>query len=260
MKMKKLVSLGLAVAMTLSLVACGSSTTEETATEPTDAAKDVTTEATSEAGTDESAISTEGVTITILNTKGGLEKFLEPALEDYKEKTGVTVELSSIAEGDSPYEAIQKKYAAGEAPTLAIMDCNDIVSLAKEKALPLDGEKWVADGGDQYGIKIDGTLYSFPFSLEGRGILFNRTAIETALGKDFDETTIKSLDDFVKICDELVAAGMETPVVLSKEDWSLGAHYLGLVYEQQDGTAGWNSRSRRCINCFLKRWFCKHSR
>ncbi|MDD3413991.1 MAG: ABC transporter substrate-binding protein [Lachnospiraceae bacterium] len=241
MKMKKLVSLGLAVAMTLSLVACGSSTTEETATEPTDAAKDVTTEATSEttteAGTDESAISTEGVTITILNTKGGLEKFLEPALEDYKEKTGVTVELSSIAEGDSPYEAIQKKYAAGEAPTLAIMDCNDIVSLAKEKALPLDGEKWVADGGDQYGIKIDGTLYSFPFSLEGRGILFNRTAIETALGKDFDETTIKSLDDFVKICDELVAAGMETPVVLSKEDWSLGAHYLGLVYEQQDGTA-----------------------
>ncbi len=227
MKIKKLISLGLAASMALMLAACGEKpTTSESSTTSTSAEN---TE--SKADT-----SKKDVTITVLNTKGGLEKFLEPALENYKEKTGVTVELSSISEGDSPYEAIQKKYAAGEAPTLAIMDCNDIMALAEEKALPLDGEKWAADGGEQYGIKINGTLYSFPFSLEGRGILFNRTAIEKTLGKEFDETSIKNLDDFKAICDELVAAGMESPVVISKEDWSLGAHYLGLVYEQQDGT------------------------
>lgn len=234
MKKNKLLALGLAAVMTLSLTACGggSTTLEE------GAAGTGTSEASEAAESGDTAtVSTEGVTITILNTKSGFEKFLEPVLADYKEKTGVTVELSSISEGDSPYEAIQKKYAAGEAPTLAIMDCNDIVALAEEKALPLDGEKWVADGGDQYGIKVNGTLYGFPFSLEGRGILFNRTAIETTLGREFDETSIKTLDDFTAICDELVAAGMESPVVLSKEDWSLGAHYLGLIYEQQDGTA-----------------------
>ena len=223
MKKKRLLALGLATIMALSFTACGNNTSADKSTEV-------------ESTEENEKVSSDGVTITILNTKAGMEKFFEPAFEEYKEKTGVTVEMTSISEGDSPYEAIQKKYASGEAPTLAIMDCNDIVALAEEKALPLDGEDWVADGGDQYGIKVNGTLYSFPFSLEGRGLLFNRTAIEETLGREFDETSIQTLDDFKAICDELVAAGMEKPVVISKEDWSLGAHYLGLVYEQQDGT------------------------
>ncbi|WP_124066212.1 ABC transporter substrate-binding protein [Clostridium sp. E02] len=225
MKLKKMVSLGLATAMVLSVTACGGGS------------KSLDKETSSAAvGSSVEDVSTDGVTISILNTKSGMEKFFEPAFGEYKEKTGVTVEMSSISEGDSPYEAIQKRYAAGDAPTLAIMDCNDIVSLAEQKALPLDGEKWVADGGDKYGVKVNGTLYGFPFSLEGRGLLFNRTAIEKTLGKKFDEKSIQTLDDFKAICDELVAAGMEKPVCISKEDWSLGAHYLGLMYEEQDGT------------------------
>ncbi|MDD2970878.1 MAG: ABC transporter substrate-binding protein [Lachnospiraceae bacterium] len=231
MKMKKIISLGLVLAMVLATTACGggSTTLEGDSAESTAAAE----------GTEsaDGSVSTDGVTISILNTKAGMEKFFEPAFEEYKEKTGVTIEMTSISEGDSPYEAIQKKYAAGDAPTLAIMDCNDIVALAEEKALPLDDEKWVADGGDQYGVKVNGTLYGFPFSLEGRGLLFNRTAIENALGRPFDETAVKTLSDFTAICDELVASGMEKPVVISKEDWSLGAHFLGLMYEEQDGTA-----------------------
>ena len=235
MKRNKVLSLGLAAVMMLTAAGCngGSKTLEgdagTTATGSTEGSK---AESSQSAGA-----AANGVTITILNTKAGMEKFFEPAFDDYKKKTGVTVEMTSISEGDSPYEAIQKRYAAGDAPTLAIMDCNDIVALAEQKALPLDGEKWVADGGDKYGVKVGGKLYGFPFSLEGRGLLFNRTAIEKTLGKDFDEKSIKNLDDFKAICDELVAAGMEKPVCISKEDWSLGAHYLGLMYEEQDGTS-----------------------
>ncbi|MEY8353497.1 ABC transporter substrate-binding protein [Lachnospiraceae bacterium 54-53] len=233
MKLKKVISLGLAAAMVLSAAGCGGSKTLEGETEGGAASTAVEKETEAAGNT---AASGNGVTITILNTKSGMEKFFEPAFDEYREKTGVTVEMSSISEGDSPYEAIQKRYAAGDAPTLAIMDCNDIVALAEQKALPLDGEKWVADGGDKYGVKVNGTLYGFPFSLEGRGILFNRTAIEKTLGREFDEKSIKTLDDFKAVCDELVAAGMKEPVCISKEDWSLGAHYLGLMYEQQDGT------------------------
>ena len=29
---------------------------------------------------------------------------------------------------------------------------------------------------------------------------------------------------------------METPVVISKEDWSLGSHQLGYIYDTYDGT------------------------
>lgn len=248
MKLRKLVALGMVIITSFALTACGGGKTtsvneskassESSKNKETDKTGEKESSAVTEksAATEKGSVSTEGVTITLLNTKSGLEKFLEPVFKEYKEKTGVTVEMSSISEGDSPYEAIQKKYASGDAPTLAIMDCNDIVALAEEKALPLDGEKWVEDGGAQYGIYVNKKLYSFPFSLEGRGILFNKTAIEKTLGREFDETSIKTLADFTAICEELVAAGMEKPVVVSKEDWSLGAHFSGLLYEQQGAT------------------------
>ena len=42
-----------------------------------------------------------------------------------------------------------------------------------------------------------------------------------------------SMDDLKSLFEELADAGMETPVALNMEDWSLGGHYLTLVYEQQ---------------------------
>lgn len=66
--------------------------------------------------------------------------------------------------------------------------------------------------------------------------MYNKTAIEAAAGETFDPTSIKSLDDLTALLDKLVAGGMETPVALNMEDWSLGGHYLTQVYEEQDGT------------------------
>lgn len=240
MKLKKALAIILSTTLIFSITGCGgqsgNTTTDETAsndgtvTAEADTDKSETNEGTEDAS---EGLSTDGTTITFLNSGSGIEKFFEPAMKEYFEQTGVTVEWMNVNAGESPYEAIQKLYAAGNAPTLALLDCNDIVELGPEKGVPLDGEDWVAIGGDTYGIKVDGVLYSAPLSLQGRGILFNRTAIENALGKDFDEYSIKTLDDFVAICDELQAAGMEYPTCISKEDWSLGAHYMGLVFEQQ---------------------------
>lgn len=212
MKLRKILMVSVAVVMALSMVACGDSSNSKSVGE---------------------TVPSEKVTITFLNSKSGIEKFLEPAFETYYGETGVKIELTSLSETDSPYEAMQKLYAAGTPPTLALLDANDIVTLGPDYALPLDDENWVAQGGSTYGVSVDDTLYGFPWTLEGRGILFNRTAIEETLGRDFDETSIKCLDDLVAICNELVAAGMEYPTVVNPPDWSLGAHYMGLVYEQQ---------------------------
>lgn len=212
MKLRKILMVSVAVVMALSMVACGDSSNSKSVGE---------------------TVPSEKVTITFLNSKSGIEKFLEPAFETYYGETGVKIELTSLSGTDSPYEAMQKLYAAGTPPTLALLDANDIVTLGPDYALPLDDENWVAQGGSTYGVSVDDTLYGFPWTLEGRGILFNRTAIEETLGRDFDETSIKCLDDLVAICNELVAAGMEYPTVVNPPDWSLGAHYMGLVYEQQ---------------------------
>lgn len=52
-----------------------------------------------------------------------------------------------------------------------------------------------------------------------------------------DTTDVIALADFTGLLDRLVAAGMERPLSLAKEDWSLGAHQLQYIYETYNGTS-----------------------
>lgn len=84
---------------------------------------------------------------------------------------------------------------------------------------------------------MNGKVYSFPLCIEGRGIIYNRTVIEETLGESFDPASITTLADFTGLLDRLVAAGMDRPLSLAKEDWSLGAHQLQYIYETYNGTS-----------------------
>ncbi len=182
------------------------------------------------------AVSTDGVSISLLNTKSEIQTQFEEMAEAYKEQTGVSIEVY-VTTGDSPAEDIAKRYASGEAPTLFMGDPQDILDIAGEKAIDLSAESWVENGGKQYGISIGDKLYSFPFCIEARGLIYNKTAIEKVTGQEFNPEIITSMDDLKMLLDKLVAGGMETPVAINKEDWSLAGHYLTQVYEEQDGTA-----------------------
>ena len=119
---------------------------------------------------------------------------------------------------------------------MSILDTTDVIALAEEKAADLSNEPWLAEAED-YVTRVNGKVYSFPLCIEGRGIIYNKAVIESTLGETFDPTSIRTLDDFVALLDRLVAAGMERPVSLAMEDWSLGAHHLQYVYETYDGTS-----------------------
>ena len=86
--------------------------------------------------------------ITFLNSKGEIQSNLEEAAKVYQEKTGVKIEIIACPSGGSPFEKISSMYNSGTLPTMAMLDTTDIISLAKEKALDLSDEKWVADAGD----------------------------------------------------------------------------------------------------------------
>ena len=178
------------------------------------------------------------VSITLLNSKGEIQEGLEAMAKEYEKKTGVKIEVMACASGESPFQKVSSMYSAGNPPTLAILDTTDVKELAEEKAVDLSDEKWIAEMGGMT-ADINGKVYSFPLCIEGRGIIYNKTAIEDTLGKEFDPASINSYDSFKAILEELRAAGMEYPVVLTKEDWSLGAHQLQYVYETKDGDLGW---------------------
>ncbi|WP_312494717.1 ABC transporter substrate-binding protein, partial [Anaerosporobacter sp.] len=158
--------------------------------------------------------------------------------ERYEAKTGVSIEVMACASGESPFQKISSMYSAGSPPTLAILDTTDVKELAEEKAVDLSSEDWVKEMNGLT-TDINGKVYSFPFCIEGRGIIYNKTAIEETLGRDFDPSTINSYDSLKAIFEELRTAGMKYPIVVSKEDWSLGAHQLQYVYEVKDGDLGW---------------------
>ena len=217
--MKKVTSLMMATAMTAGLLAgCGGGS-----------------ESADTSGSGAAASGGGDVQISLLNSKGEIQTALEEMAEAYGEATGVELEIIACGSGESPYTRITSMYNSGTAPTMAILDTTDVIALGEEYAVDLSGENWVQYCEDKV-TKINDKIFSFPFCIEGRGIIYNKAAIEEALGKEWDPNSVNSLESFQAICEELRQAGMENPVVVSKEDWSVGAHQLGFIYDAYDGT------------------------
>ncbi|MCR5416259.1 MAG: ABC transporter substrate-binding protein [Pseudobutyrivibrio sp.] len=205
---KKIVSLVMVAAMAMSMVACGSS---------------------SDSG--DSAAST-GVSITVLNSKTEIQTQFEDMAEEYEKATGVHVEVYNADTDTTVASQVATKYASNDPYTLTMVDAKDIYSLADDYAYDLSNEDWASH--TTLGIDVNGKLAGFPVCVEARGILYNADAIKEITGEDFDPASVATLDDFKALLDKLVAGGMEAPVGILSEYWSLGAHWFPMVYEEQE--------------------------
>ena len=209
-RMKKTIALLLALVMVFALAACGS--------------KD---NASGSAGGDAAAPSGEG--LTIFNSKMEIQSQMEEMAERYSEEKGIPVEV--YYSSDTVAAHMSTRYASNEPYALAMVDAKDIYSLGPEHAVDLSGEQWVGD--TTQAVSVDGKVLGFPVCVEARGLLYNGDAIKEATGKDFDPSSIKTTDDLKALLEAIAAGGMELPVGLQKEDWSLGAHYFAEIYEMQ---------------------------
>lgn len=206
---RKLVAMTLVAAMAGSLAACGGG---------------------EGGGTQGGGSGSGGVAITIFNSKMEVQdQFVEMA-ERYSEATGVDVEV--YYSNDTVASHIATKYAGNDPYTLAMMDAKDIYGLAGEYGADMTGEKWVDN--TEYEIEVDGKVVGFPVCVEARGVMYNAEAIEAVTGETFDPTKYQTLDAFSGLLEQLVAGGMEAPVGIMKEDWSLAGHFLGEMYEQKE--------------------------
>ena len=168
-------------------------------------------------------------TITIFNSKMEIQEQMEKMAEDYSKEKGVKVEVYYSSDTVSAHLAT--RYASNEPYTISMVDAKDIYSLAAEHAIDLSDQDWIENTEQE--IAIDGKVYGFPVCIEARGLIYNADAIKKATGKEFDPSAIKTTDDFKALIEELKKGGMETPVGVMKEDWSLAGHYLPQVYEEQ---------------------------
>lgn len=180
--------------------------------------------------------SLNGTNITLLNSKAEIQSALEEMAAQFQEKAGVHIEVMPVTDGDSPYTKVVSLYNSGTPATMAILDTTDVIALAEEKALDLSEEQWIGEA-EEYITKVNDKVYSFPLCIEGRGLIYNKAVIEETLGKTFNPESITTQEEFKGLLEELREAGMERPISVAKEDWSLGAHQLQYIYETNDGTS-----------------------
>ena len=169
------------------------------------------------------------VTITVFNSKTEIESQLEEAAAQYSEEKGVNVEI--YYSNDPVTAHMATRYASNDPYTLSMVDAKDIYSMCEEHAVDLSDQDWVKD--TTQAISVNDKVYCFPLCVEARGIIYNADAIKNITGEDFDPSKYQTLDSFKELLDQLVAGGMESPTGIMKEDWSLAAHFLAEVYEQQ---------------------------
>ena len=173
------------------------------------------------------------VKITFMNSKPEITEALEKGAKEFGEKFNVDIE---IFETSSPVDAIAQRYAAGDAPTIILADNSNIRDLGGEKLADLSDEKWVSVGGESLGVVMNGKVYGMPVTVEATCLIYNKTAIEKITGRTFDPSEIATLESFKALLAELKAGGMEYPVVLNSEDWSIGQKTYQWIYAYQDGT------------------------
>ena len=177
----------------------------------------------------------DGSSITLFNSKSEIQEDFEDLAKVYEEQTGVHIDV--YYSQDTVAAHLGTKYASKAPYTINMVDSKDIYGqLGQQYAADLSDASWVGD--TDYAITVDDKVLGFPVCFEARGILYNTASIKKTLGKDFDPESIKNLDDFKAILEELKKGGMDAPTAILSPDWSLAAHYLGQVVDERDDVDG----------------------
>ena len=168
--------------------------------------------------------------LTVFNSKSEIHTQFEEEAAVYSEAAGVNMEVAMS--NDPVITHMGTRYSSKNPYVLSMVDAKDIYSLTPEHGIDLADLDAAAD--TDYAIVIDGKVAALPFCVEARGVMYNKTAIEDITGEEFVPEDYATLDAFKELLDKLVEGGMDAPVAIIKEDWSLAAHYLAQWVEEQE--------------------------
>jgi raffinose/stachyose/melibiose transport system substrate-binding protein len=168
--------------------------------------------------------------LTVFNSKSEIQTQFEEEASVYSEDKGV--DMTVTMSNDPVITHMGTKYSSNDPYVLSMVDAKDIYTLTPEHGIDLSDLDAAAD--TDYAIEIDGKVAALPFCVEARGVMYNKSAIEEITGEEFDPADYATLDDFKALLDKLVEGGMEAPVAIMSEDWSLAAHYLAQWIEEQE--------------------------
>jgi raffinose/stachyose/melibiose transport system substrate-binding protein len=134
-------------------------------------------------------------------------------------------------------------YAAGNAPTLFMDKITSLLKI-RDKLVDLSDEKWAKDIIATSAMdlaKPAGKLIAFPATVEGFGLIYNKSLLDKA---HVDPKTIKTRKDLAAAFEKVKAAG----IACDHTKMFIGGHFLytAMPYENQamDAAADLNRKSR----------------
>ena len=232
--LRKLLAVLLAAVMVLSLAACTApAATPDAGTQEAEAEKGE--EAAPEEAEAEEAVAADdfgGITLTFMNSKPEISDEMEAIVKGWADQHNVKIEFY---ETSNPTDTLTQKYAAGDGPILAVVDSTQIVEMGEEKMLPLDGAEWESE--TKLGWYVNGKLYGMPLTVESQCLVVNKKAVEETLGREFDKSQYTTTETFEALLAELREKGMENPIIMMSESWSMCGHLFAQMMNFQDGTA-----------------------
>lgn len=211
--MKKSVLMILALSMVVLLAACGTSNNAGKASE--------------------SKTNSDKTTIIITNGKGEMAAQWEQAAKDFMvANPDIIVEAHTQAVGDT-LSIFDKLTASGKNVTLAMVAPDTVNGKYKDFGVDLSGEAWIAETDNAFSNE-EGLVVGFPFSIEGLGLVYNKTVVEKAIGSEFDPFSINTRDKLIALLDKIKASGIEYPVAFQTEGWSIANHFSTQFLNQND--------------------------
>jgi multiple sugar transport system substrate-binding protein len=174
MKLKKLAALILALAMALSLVACGGGSNGDTNTDS------------SAGGTQASSGSTDSLTINIWdsNQQAGIQSICD----DWTAESGISVKVE-VVDWDNYWTLLESGASGGTLPDVFWMH-SDYAQIYMENDMLLDLTQYIADDGvdmSQYYSDIasiytrsDGNIYALPKDHDTIALLYNKALFDEA--------------------------------------------------------------------------------
>lgn len=226
MKKKSLVALALAGVMSLSLVACGGSSSGDSGN--SGGSNSGSTEKSTSGNSPASATSIGDV--RILNGKPEIDNQLQELAAKYQEETGNKVNVETIGGDTNAADVLKGYYQADNMPDIFVIEANQ-ASTWDGMLADLSGEEWTKK--TDYALVDDkmGTI-GFPYTVEATALGYNADILSKA---GIDPSTLTSPDAYKKAFETLDAKKAElglTAVVgycaePANLGWSSGTHVFG---------------------------------
>ncbi|SHO49317.1 sugar ABC transporter substrate-binding protein [Anaerocolumna xylanovorans] len=232
MKLRKMSSVLLAAVMILSMVLTGCGTKKETSNAGTNNAGTNNAGTSSpEAGKDTgSSEQTKAADkIIIFQSKVEIGDQLEECAKAYTDETGVEVEVWGTT-GDDYLQQLKVKLANNQGPTIFSLAPGSESEDLKAYLADLSDLSFVGDIADNMANEIDGKVVGIPYTMEGFGVVYNKSLI--------DASKITDYNSFAKMLKDQKAAGING-FSLSQESYFLIGHILNTPFALQADPEGY---------------------